>query len=538
MKILNLTLSVLLLGSQAWAADPVQTLASSVLQCPATNDNVKAFRKKLVALKAAIKSDANCAPIKADVNHLGDLLTTKRPEFVDLIAQGQIEGLTSDQQDQVKTYVDDLTTTTYNVLAVVTGNDACFESDKQGGSMKFLSSLLGEGAKLLSVVGGPELGPIIGVAGEAVTGFMDAMQTIASEHIGYDFSNDDQQIAYADSLCALYETRQELNTIVDSAESVQRLLALKSSIEKQLSATIAKCPECADIQNMVNAQISRAVAGEGSVVATEQVWPADFEAQVAAKAKQIDAEYTNPIGTTVYRELKTLSWIPIRVAALNSDEFNTDITLSSVVGELDEVESFMLKDQAPQYLDSILRDAEDTLADLNQTLNQEVNVLGRNGGPQLSYLNGFTLIGGAYSSPEQFYGKLFEGLDQLRGKTADSDVRDDINGFFKDLDMKSRHLDIQLDVLDKYCGFFKQAQWGWRDGISAVCNDSYVADIKQQALFLMNYRVLMESGADTNVSALQVPPVQPLPRADNWADSLRQSLDAQASDAHYVQRKL
>ncbi len=547
MKLSIIALFVLSISSASWAQSSETMSRFPVVQCPATDEAVLVFRQKLQDLKASIKNEANCDGIKADIKHLGDLLTKERPKFIDLIAQGEIEGLTVEEEGSVQNYVSDLTVTTSNLISVITGKDACFESDKQGTSLEFLSSLIGEGSKILALAGGPQLAPLITIAGEAISGFMTALKTIADNRQGYDFRKQDQQIAYAKTLCTFYDYKQELNTLIAPYESIARLEQLAVVLNKQVSTLVQKCTECAEFKSMVDQQASRTTE---EVISVGQVWAKDFDQLAKQKAKEIDSLYTQDLGTQMYRAMKTLTWVPLRIEGLRAgEEFSVDVVLSATINEQEEIEQFLIDDQAGNYLSQLVRNAEDVTWKLDEYINNQTYLLVRMDGPYIEPFNMISFYNGSYHRLEDYYAKLFSALEDMRNTTTDMEGKKLIDSFFMDLEAKSRSLNIAVDVVDKYCAFFSHTNWYHRGGISGECTSSYLTDLKEKALLITNYRMLMtmgdvESGeAGDEADLMMAEPVvveaaaEDVPVSADWAESMRLSVEELTAEVEYVERR-
>ncbi|MCB9073771.1 MAG: hypothetical protein H6623_09125 [Bdellovibrionaceae bacterium] len=509
-----------------------------VLQCPATNEAMKQFRKKLMDLKKAIKSEANCSGISADVKDLSTLVTKQREDVVSLISKGQTEGLTSAEQGKVESYVQQVTEKSSNLLAVITGNDACFAEDKKGMSMEFITGLIGESTKVLSILGGPQVGATVQIAGEVINGFLKAMKTIQDTRQGYKFAQADQRIAYADSLCSLFDYRRELDNLIAPYESMNRLQQLKGTLEKQLSILANDCPECAEIITTVHNEIKTSRdASNGAPASVDSIWPKAFEQKIAARATEIDKLYTRRVGTHTYRSLRTLTWIPIRMEALKDSNLKADLGLEDVISQMKSIEDFMVDDQGPSFEKQLIREAREWQQKLVSHVtkaNYTLRML------QSSYPNlQLPKIPWASDLPE-YYGALLDAMDAAREQINGND-QSLVRTFFADLDSLTRSLNIATEVAGNYCSFFGAANW-YRPALRYQCDSAQMKAIQEASAMFTNYRALMPS----HKSSLAIPAKDEhrmsaaIPAKNNyavdWVDSLTQTVDSMTESGDYVRR--
>lgn len=515
-----------------------------VLQCPATNEALKDFRKKLLDLKKAIKDEAsNCKGIPADVAGLSELVTNQRDEIVGLIAKGQSEGLTEQERGKVESYVQKLTEKTSNLVSVLTGSDACFDEDKKGMSLEFITSLIGEGSKILSIVGGPEVGATVQVASEVITGFLKAMKTIQENRQGYKFYIADQKMAYAGSLCSLFDYRRELNKLIAPYESVERLHELSSVLKKQIEVLRANCPECREIIQAVEEISNQARQSKNpEEIRMDDIWPKPFETSMAAKAREIDKLYTRRLGTHTYRSLKTISWIPLRIRSLEDSSLKADLGLNEIVKEMASIEKFMVTEQAPLFMGQLVKDGrqwkkqlESHITSASYTINMLRMAYPKIVWPKISYWS---------STTEEYYGQILESLDIAREFVKPSD-RALIKTYFADLESMARNLNISYDVVNNYCTFFDNANW-YRNssnpfnptGIHQVCGGPAIDELRGAALMFTNYKRLMALGSGELLDAPPLPAVvaEPVVTQD-WVESLTRVVDDMTSHGDYVTRQ-
>lgn len=508
-----------------------------VLQCPATNEAMKDFRKKLLDLKKAIKEEANCKGIEADVAGLTTLVTKERDTIMQLITKGQSQGLTKDEQGKVEQYVQQVTEKTSNLVSVLTGNDACFDEDKKGMSLEFITSLIGEGSKILSVVGGPQVGATVQVAGEVITGFLKAMKTIQENRQGYKFKDTEQRMAYANSLCSLFDYRRELNKLIDPYDSVSRLVELENVLKKQVEVLRQNCIECREIIAIVEQSAISAREGKApEEVTIDDIWAKAFENSVISKAKEIDKLYTRRLGTHTYRSLKTLSWIPLRIRALEDRNLKADLGLEDVLSEMASIEKFMVTEQAGEFLKQLIRESQEWQ---NKIVNHiigaryTVSYLKRTYPhitfPEMSY----------WASPEESYGQILESLDVAREDVSQAD-RAFIRTYFKDLESLARSMNIATEVATNYCTFFENADW-YRSSIRNQCGGKALEAIRMASASFLNYHSLMPSNSEADLSDMpaMAAPVLAADQevAQDWVESLTRVVDDMTRSSDYVTRQ-
>jgi hypothetical protein len=543
---LLLSLFVGLFTATTWAQSPVEKGVEAegyesfpVLQCPATNEAIKQFRTKLLDLKKAIKSEANCKGIEADVAGLSSLVTKEREDIVALINKGQTQGLTDQEQGKVETYVQNLTEKTSNLVAVITGNDACFDEDKKGMSLDFITSLIGEGSKILAIVGGPEVGATIQVAGEVITGFLKAMKAIQNNRQGYKFKDPEQRMAYAESLCSLFDYRRELNKLIDPYDSVERLQELNTVLTRQIKILRQNCLECRSIINMVeNSSVKARETKAEYDITMDDLWPKELETTASVEAKKIDKLYVRKLGTHTYRTLKTLAWIPLRIRALENSSLKADLGLEDVISEMASIEKFMVTEQAGDFMKQLLVES----SEWNQKIQMHLMAAGYSVSMlrmEYRYLEIPKPTFNWITSQDETQGYLLEVLDVAREQVSSAD-RALIRTYFKDLENLARSLTIATDVAQNYCVFFELADW-YKPSIHRQCNGSKLRDLRSAANKYTNYKMLMPSNRDSALAEPVVVESSDVPSEDvvakDWVDSLTRVVEDMTQVNDYVRRK-
>lgn len=550
-----------------------------ILQCPATNEVMVDFRNKLLDFKRHIKSEANCEPIRVKVEDLTDLVTQGRDNFLRLTTKGQIQGLSSRDLLDVESYATKLTTTTSDLIAVITGNDACFAEDKQGLSLSFITSLIGEGAKVLSLVGGPT-GGTISLAANVITGFLKGMDEVRKNKIGYKFENFDQRVAYANTLCSFFEYRRELDSLLNPYDSISTLENLQVVIESQITALSSSCPECAVVIDKVNLKI---LAGANT---PDTLWTEAFEKEIILDAEAIDKLYTRKLGTHTYRSLQTRSWLPQRIQALQNTQLKADLGLQGVTTQMFDIERFLLNSQVPGFLDRLVYEGElwrnelvkqilkghELLFDMEQPLLNVPNADWQPTAPLLLYydIEANSRINGRYAGSKEFYDyvkNVMESLELAQSK-ADKNGKAAIRTYFRQLDDVNRNLKISVDLMDNYCTFFGLADWYLRPEVSERCESQRMKVMRQDVAQVMAASPTATANLVTPLPAqlpsTDVPAVADLPENErdnvtvtqelaqpvqattqdayvenitpNWAESLTLSIQGMENDPHYFDR--
>ncbi len=506
-----------------------------VLQCPASDESLKDFRSKLLGLKNAIKAEAaNCAGIGQNIDGLADLVTKDREKYLELVTKGQVEGLSKPEQDSIEKYVTDLTIKTSTLISILAGEDGCFDEDKKGQSTEFIASLLGEGAKILSVVAGPQIGGLAAVASEVISGFSNAMKVINKSAQGYKFSVDEQKIAYADSLCALFDYRRELDNLMSPYETSERLSELVLALNKQLLTLKRNCVECADLIAKVDLQTALATRN-GAVELTNvgEIWTGAFEKEISDQALAIDQLFTNKLGTHTYRALKTRTWLPIRARSVETSALTADLGLESVLSELDNIERFMIDDQADNFIAQLASDAKEWRNKINSYFVLEGAYLTMDLNFYVPQLDMWT------ATQMDHYGAILETLEEGAARSKDSRVKSRVRSFMASFRLLSQGLNVSIDVANKYCKFFENSNW-YRSKLVYACPNSRVADLEQDALLFTNYRLMMPSYDGSN--AQDIAPQPAVAEGDievtaDWVEALTLSIREMSTRPNYVVRE-
>lgn len=500
----------------------------AVLQCPASDEALKDFRTKLLKLKTAIKKEANCDGISQDIEGLANLVTEDRDKFLTLISKGQVEGLTTPEQKSIETYVSNLTIKASNLLSILSGNDGCFDEDKKGQSTEFIASLIGEGAKVLSVIGGPEIGGLASIASGVITGFSNAVKVIQENTQGYDFSVDDQKLAYADSLCALFDYRRELDNLMYPYDTTSRLNDLIGALNQQLSKLNRSCSECEDIIRRVDEQTALATAnGLIELTSVDQVWTPEFEEEISLKALAIDDLYVNKVGTHTYRALKTRSWLPIRARSVESSALTADLGLENVLSEMDNIERFMIDNQAGSFLKQLVKDVKEWRGKINTFFFIEGEYLAMD---LRFYIDEVSIWS---STTMDHYGAILEALEKGAERSKDSRAKARVRSFMANFRLLSQGMNVAVDVANRYCVFFENSNW-YRSGVVRQCPNSNLETLANEALMFTNYQLMMPSYADLPRPKLEVSDVE---ITTDWMDALSRSVKDMTKQPNYVQRQ-
>jgi hypothetical protein len=508
----------------------IEDSSRRVLQCPASNDALKDFRKKLYDLKNSIKSDAeNCKGLRADVDGLADLVTTKRENFINLVTKGQVEGLSRADQNTIENYVSELTIKTSNLISVLAGEDACFDEDKKGMSLDFLTSLIGEGAKILSVLGGPEIAGTVQIAGEVISGFINAVKVINANEQGYNFKKADQRIAYAESLCSLFEYRRELDALMNPYETAERLMLLTNSLNRQLSVLNRSCVECSQLIREVDAETALASRnGLVEIQEIDEVWSKSFEEKIALRALEIDQLYTKKLGTQTYRALKTRTWLPIRARTVESSGLTADLGLEDVLSEIDNIERFMLDRQASKFISQLTAEAKDWKDKIVYHLMEGEFLLLDLGFGQPFYE--------VWETRRDRVGIILEALETGANEAKDSRKKSVVKTFFRDLERLSKSLNVAVDVAQKYCAFFENSGW-YNTQIMDTCASNRLQNLSEDAVLYTNYRLLMPSYKGPEFVKRPVDPYAEVEVSADWVESLTLSVNDMMKKPNYVVRQ-
>ncbi len=502
------------------------------LACPASNETLKDFRGKLLSLKAAIKKEAaNCNAVNQDIEGLADLVTKDRETFLTLVTKGQIEGLSKEEQLSIEKYVENVTIKATSLISILTGDDGCFAEDKKGMSLDFISSLLGESSKILSVIGGPQIGGLVSVASGVISGFSNAMQAINKTAQGYDFSKPAQKVAYADSLCALFDYRSELDALLNPYETADRIENLSVSLTQQLQLLQQKCSECAELIQWVDEKTMRVTrAGLLEIVSVDQIWSTEFDQDISLRALEIDQMYTNSIGTHTYLALKMRTWLPLRYHAVESSRLTADLGLASVLYEINNIETFMVDDQAKDFIEQLSADADEWQSKAHVYLVLEGEYLASDLGLYMPY--------DIYYSPisfEDMYSAIIQTLVEGASRLTDPHAKARIRSYFAGFNLLSQGLNVSIDVANNYCQFFENSNW-YRGSVVDVCPNTNIKRLESRALLFTQYRFQMAPFApmDTTVIANDGP-AQIV--TSSWMETMERTISDLSTQTGYVLRQ-
>lgn len=508
-----------------------------VLQCPANDEALKDFRNKLLQIKKNISQEANCDSFRnsasSEIDGLGTLVTQGRNEFLNLVAKGQVEGLDAAGTAKIESYVENLTVKTSNLINILAGNDGCFDEDKKGSTIGFVTSLIGEASKVLSVIGGPQIGGLVSIASSVITGFSNAIQTINENKQGYDFSDPEQKLAYADSLCALFDYRRELDTLMNPYETTERINELTEALNLQLSKLYKNCPECAELINIVETQ-SNTVSrfGLDEITSVDDVWTPEIDKQVSEAAAAIDQLYTNRVGTHTYRALKTRTWLPIRARSLESSALVADLGLADVLNEMDNVERFMVNRQADDFIWQLVEDAETWQDKIIASIVTEAEYLALEGGfmPDAYWSD-------PYWSREAYYETILEGLDRAQRESTDRLLQAKVRSYLSTFRLYSQGLNVAVDVTSRYCTFFENSNW-YHYSVSSACPNKDLQSLQKEATLFTSLRLLLSTDGG---AAAELPQIAGLANnvevSADWVESLTRSVTEMTGKPTYIIRE-
>lgn len=524
-------------SAQANTIDPrlkqfgIRETTYTPLSCPASNETLKDFRGKLLSLKAAIKKEAaNCNGASNDIEGLADLVTKDRENFLSLVTKGQVEGLSQQEQQTIENYVESVTIKATSLISVLTGDDACFQENKKGMSLDFISSLLGESSKILSVIGGPQIGGIVSVASGVVSGFSNAMQAINKTAQGYNFAKQEQKMAYADSLCALFDYRNEFDALLNPYETADRIEKLMLSLNHQLQVLQSQCSECADLILAVDEK-NRVVTRGGvlEIDSVDQVWTQDFDESILYLAKEIDQIYTNSVGTHTYQALKMRTWLPLRYRAVESSQISADLGLASVLYEINNIEQLMVDSQAKKFIKQLAADANGWQHQAHVYLLMEGEYLASDLGLSMPY--------NIYYSPmpyEDMYSDIVQTLVDGVARTSDPHVKSRIRSYFAGFNLLSQGLNVSIDVANNYCQFFENSNW-YRGSVVDVCPNNKIKVLEVDALRFTQLRFQMSPYAPMDTTTISDNNRQIV--TASWMESMERTISDLSNKSDYVLRQ-
>lgn len=445
-----------------------------VLNCPQANEFSQNMLTKLQELKAAIKKEANCENVETDISSLSQLVTKDKDTFLQLVTKGANGGLTDTESDTVKNYVSTLTSTTSSLLQVITGNGACFDEDKKANSLSFISSLIGEGSKLLSIL--DPTGGTIAIAGNVLSGFIKGLENI--KKVGYNFKEHEQRAAYNEALCALYDYKKEFDQYLYADTQIKRLLYLDYLLESQIRVVTDNCPECSDLQVRI-ASLNDRMLRQGDLTLVED-WPEVEEQDFASAAESINDLYTKDLGTYVYRSSKSRRWIKYRVETLKNAHFEADLNIQYALEQLEDIENFMISRQAPKFLKYEIQLANKLKSELinlvimegSQFMHQAIREL-KMAPPQDLFNSGANGLGHPMALMDT--GDIFPILNYLErslNKYSRAQDKARLMTFLGQTDRAIKKFVSAAQNSIRYCNFFMYSQYWYPHSVANVCEGS------------------------------------------------------------------
>ncbi|MBY0316801.1 MAG: hypothetical protein K2Q26_14875 [Bdellovibrionales bacterium] len=568
-----LALSVLFFQSFSFAEElPVsdETKAKGyspypVLECPKTSDQMKNLLKRIQTLKDSIKKEARCEETKEttlqNTNKLSGLVGEQRTKFLALMEKGKSEGLNKDEQAEIQNYVSNLMTSTDALVRVISGNSTCFEEDKKASSLSLITSLIGEGSKILSLVGGPAVAGTVSIASNLVVGFLEGMKTMRENSPGFRFDDYNQREAYSESLCSLFDYKKEVRNFIYPQNTIANLRRLDETLKKQIKILLENCVECKELFD----RIAAAEAGRTRA----EVWTKSFEDEMKRLAAEVNKKYVRPLGTHTYRSLRTIAWVKERIAALSNSQIRADLGLQEIVKQVADIENFMISQQSYVFLmyqKDLARKSFSHLSaqmgslprPLLRELNQTVEPVRTAHYPFENY---------AVRAAESYMTAMNDAYEK-----ADRLARGKIETLAEQIDSSLSQAIVNIGVVDRYCAFFLNARWyvryiqsecengefkNWRTDLDSLLYSRSLLNRIPLASDL-EYGLREDSLADNPPRRMAAPPSDPAARTpgvptqtpvssnggkangirvtQDWAESLEKTVDDLIDNPDYVRR--
>ncbi len=314
-----------------------------VLKCPAVPEAYSKMITQLNVLKTAIKQEAACGPVNAEVKGLEELLGKRRTEVKALIEKSKTETLDEKELEAVREYVEDVTKKVLSTAELISRSNYCFAEDKKNLDFSDLASITLDATALAKTVAGPWATPIA-LGGQALAGIFQGLNTMIKNHRGYDFTKIENRQAYVQSLCSYYNYRQDINTMLYPQQRVSQLRSLESSLSSHLKGVVDNCADCADLASKTIATLKNEKPADKK---KKLKTPGELSMQAAA----INNAYIRPLGTYTVRTLTTLKWINGEIERVNADS-GEDTTvgrdfLSEAKADMDR---FLFEKEAPSFV--------------------------------------------------------------------------------------------------------------------------------------------------------------------------------------------
>lgn len=504
MKIINFLVLSLLASLSAQASNEPFKL----LRCPAVPQAYTQLLTELSVLKTAIKRDAACSPVQAEVQSLESLIGARRSAVVELIKRNKTEPLQERELNEVRSYVEDVTKKVFATAELLDRNKNCFSEDNQAMGLSDLASITLDATALAKTVAGPWSAPIA-IGGQALAGIMQGLDKVVKSRRGYDFNKLEQRQSYVQSLCTYYNYRQDIENLLFPAQRVAQLRGLDFALKTGLNGVVQSCPECRQINDLTK-QPSSTPGSNGAIN------------ELASSA---DSAYRLPLGSITVKTISSLSWVRGELNRI-AEEMEGDMNIGrDLVSEIKaDIDQFLFDKEAPRFIRFQNKKALDLYQDFRSYTVSEAQSLIMAAGSASSGL----VAGSLYDMNEM------DIINRVRSLKAPLVASRQDNLVSRLVDFERRATDLlartrlAMDVQATYCQFFRKAGL-YNSGIQYACEGSSSTELIATLKRLEQKPLSVEIGL--------VGEEEPAEVVADWADGLADMMNKLTSDPKLLERK-
>lgn len=432
-----------------------------VLQCPSIGQEYEQLVAKLDALKAAIKSDANCKDVTLKIEEMQSKMSRDRELIVGLVEKGSNSNLSEAEARAVRDYAEDITKKVATLQDLFMQTNQCFAEDKREDSLKVLGSFVGEAATWVSSLAGP-WGTPIAIAGNVIAGFLTGMDQIFRTRAGYDFTDRSQWQSYVTNLCTFYTYQDQIDHLLNPQVRAQKLEKMMEAIDHQIDKVGHSCKECGTIQAEM----------QNSPVLDESEWLNRLAGPIASA----DNAFGTPLGSLTAQFMGIQNWIRAEILRIEkeSQSYWGDVSGRHVLRLANnQLSGFLVDNQAPKFFQAQVQYSRTAYAKFLNFSRSEgysiydwiAQVVYKHKGERLESLR--------WTRPNEIFTKVL-AADLEWNKLPNDETVDMARYRLKQFREKGLELlddtRTSVDVLRSFCSFFKYSGQYSRP-ISQTCTD-------------------------------------------------------------------
>lgn len=464
-----------------------------VLQCPQITDRERDLIGKAANLKSQIRSDARCDEIASNIDEINQYMREEREKFLKLVEKGQTEELSEEESNSVAEYAKEVTSRISMVMTALQNNNVCFDEDKKESTLSLISGIVGEVSKVGAMTGDP-VGMSVALTGQVVKGLLRGLDEIINNQRGYDFRKTEQQISYADSLCAYYDLRNEIQNSLNPEKSKEEYQKLLSALTEQLTVLEQNCEQCAEIIERFNDEVDDSRFN----------WR-KFNRLVKNLVDEANSRFAKRLGTHTVKSLGTRQWLEQQIAAFDENQRNSNLSNSVLAEEVASLKDFLVDREGRRFVNYFISLSENNWNEMTRSLDryspylvpneEELNQIMKERVDYLDYDDRLALV-----YIDSLYGK-----NEISPKLVES-YREQMRDLY-------RRTSASFEVAKEFCEFFQNAKMYANEYLHSVCEG--------RDMQVMTQRMKMV-GQLKNGKNFLTPLSWPnnVVYASNWSDSL------------------